>query len=61
MLVYVTDLDAYRGAQKRLGQIWRERFGRHYPAMALVGVTGLVEAKAKVEIEAVAALPEVDG
>ena len=61
MLVYVTDLDAYRGAQKRLGQIWRERFGRHYPAMALVGVTGLVEAKAKVEIEAIAALPEVDG
>jgi enamine deaminase RidA (YjgF/YER057c/UK114 family) len=58
MLIYVTDLDAYRAAQKRLGQIWRERFGRHYPAMALVGVTGLVEAKAKIEIEAVAVLPE---
>lgn len=61
MLVYVTDLEAYRASQKRLGPIWRERFGRHYPAMALVGVSGLVEVKAKVEIEAVAVLPEEGG
>jgi enamine deaminase RidA (YjgF/YER057c/UK114 family) len=61
MMIYVTDLDAYRAAQKRLGQIWRERFGRHYPAMALVGVTGLVEVKAKVEIEAIAVLSEEAG
>lgn len=61
MLIYVTDLDAYRASQKRLGPIWRERFGRHYPAMALVGVTGLVEVKAKVEIEAIAVLPEERG
>jgi enamine deaminase RidA (YjgF/YER057c/UK114 family) len=56
MTVYVTDLDAYRTARKRLGPIWRARFGGHYPAMALVGVTGLVEPRAKVEIEAEAAL-----
>ena len=57
MTVYATDLDAYRGGAKRLGAVWRERFGKHYPAMALVGVVGLVHPQAKVEIEAVAVLP----
>lgn len=57
MTVYVTDLDAYRGSLREIGRVWRERFGKHFPAMALVGVTGLVEARAKVEIEAVASLP----
>jgi enamine deaminase RidA (YjgF/YER057c/UK114 family) len=56
MTVYVTDLGAYRAAQAALGPIWRERFGRHFPAMALVGVAGLVEEGALVEIEATAAL-----
>lgn len=57
MTVYVTDVPAYRASVKQLGAIWRERFGRHYPAMALVGVTELVHPQAKVEIEAVASLP----
>lgn len=56
MTVYVTDLEAYRNALKKLGPIWRERFGRHYPAMALVGVAGLVEIGALCEIEATAVL-----
>jgi enamine deaminase RidA (YjgF/YER057c/UK114 family) len=56
MTVYVTDLDAYRRSLKAIGQAWRARLGRHFPAMALVGVAGLVEPKALVEIEAVAAL-----
>lgn len=56
MTVYVTDLDAYRGSLKRLGGLWREKMGRHYPAMALLGVAGLVEPRAKVEIEATAVL-----
>jgi enamine deaminase RidA (YjgF/YER057c/UK114 family) len=51
MTIYVTDLPAYRAAQRALGPVWRERFGRHFPAMALVGVTGLVEERALVEIE----------
>lgn len=58
MTVYVTSLDEYRRAGKRLGQMWRERFGRHYPAMALVGVAGLVEPLAKVEVEATASLTD---
>ena len=59
MRVYVTDLAAYRASLREIGAAWRERFGRHFPAMALVGVAGLVEPRAKVEIEAVAALPEI--
>jgi len=56
MTVYVTDLDAYRGSLKAIGQAWRARLGKHFPAMALLGVAGLVEPRAKVEIEAVAVL-----
>lgn len=60
MTVFVTDLDAYRSAARELGQVWRDRFGKHFPAMALVGVAGLVDPRAKVEIEAIAVLPEAD-
>ena len=58
MTVYVTDLPAYRAGAKALGAIWKERMGKHYPAMALVGVAGLVEPRAKVEIQAVAYLED---
>lgn len=54
MTVYVTDIDAYRSAGAALGPLWRERMGRHYPAMALVAVSALVEREAVVEIQAVA-------
>jgi enamine deaminase RidA (YjgF/YER057c/UK114 family) len=56
MTVFVTDIPAYRNATRELGAVWRERFGKHYPAMALVGVTELVMPGAMVEIEAVAYL-----
>jgi enamine deaminase RidA (YjgF/YER057c/UK114 family) len=58
MTVYVTDLDAYRANLRPIGAAWRERVGRHYPAMALVGVAGLVEPNALVEIQAVAVLAD---
>ena len=54
MTVYVIDIVEYRNARKLLGPVWRERMGQHYPAMALVGVTALVESEAVIEIEAVA-------
>ncbi|MCU0656871.1 MAG: RidA family protein [Polyangiaceae bacterium] len=57
MTVYVTDLDAYRTGLRRLGELWKQKLGRHYPAMALLGVAGLVEPQARVEIEATAVLP----
>ena len=61
MTVYVTSIEDYRAAQRALGPVWRERMGRHYPAMALVGVTALVEPEAVVEIQAVAHLGDAPG
>jgi enamine deaminase RidA (YjgF/YER057c/UK114 family) len=58
MTIYVTDLPAYRASLRAIGAAWRERFGRHFPVMALVGVAGLVEPRALVEIETTCALPE---
>ncbi len=55
---YVTDRDAYLSAGRALGEVYRAIFGRHYPAMAVVIVAGLIEARAKVEIEATAVVPE---
>ena len=54
MTVYVTDLAEYRASLAALGDAWRQRFGKHYPAMALLEVSGLVDKGAKVEIEATA-------
>lgn len=58
MTIYVTDLAAYRAAGKELGRVWRERLGKHYPAMALLGIAGLVEEKALLEIQALAVLAD---
>lgn len=56
MTVYVTDLAAYRASRPALGEIHRKHMGRHYPAMALVEVRGLVDPGASVEIEATAVI-----
>ena len=56
MTVYVTDKADYVRKRKPIGEAWRKRMGRHYPAMALVEVKSLVEDDAKVEIEATALL-----
>jgi enamine deaminase RidA (YjgF/YER057c/UK114 family) len=55
---YVTDLDEYRTSLRDLGRAYRETSGTYYPAMAVVQVAGLVEKKAKIEIEATAVVPE---
>jgi len=54
MTWYVTDIPAYRACAPALGPVWRALLGKHFPAMAVVGVTELVEARALVEIEATA-------
>ncbi len=56
MTVYVTDKADYVRKRKAIGEAWRKRMGKHYPAMALVEVVALVEDDAKVEIEATALL-----
>ena len=54
---YVVDIEEYLAHLKTLGRIYREAFGPHYPAMALVQVVRLVEKAARVEIEATAVVP----
>jgi enamine deaminase RidA (YjgF/YER057c/UK114 family) len=55
---YVRDMDEYLADPQGLGAAYREVMGRHFPAMAVVEVTRLVERDARVEIEATAVLPE---
>ena len=58
MTCYVTDIHAYRSSLKEIGEAWMATLGRHYPAMALVAVSSLVEPEALVEIEATAVVPK---
>ncbi|HEY7752254.1 MAG TPA: RidA family protein [Steroidobacteraceae bacterium] len=53
---YVTSRDEYNAALAGIGAAYRELIGRHYPAMSLVVVAGLLEPRAKVEIEATAVI-----
>ena len=57
LTIYVTDKQLYLSSLGPVGEAYRELMGRHYPAMSLVQVAGLVENGALVEIEATAALP----
>jgi enamine deaminase RidA (YjgF/YER057c/UK114 family) len=56
LVIYVIDKNDYRAHLKQIGERYRGRMGKHFPAMALVEVTGLLEDRAKIEIEAVAVL-----
>jgi enamine deaminase RidA (YjgF/YER057c/UK114 family) len=58
LVVYTTAIDEYRASTSELGESWRRHFGRRYPAMALIGVSALMEPDAKVELMGVAALPD---
>jgi enamine deaminase RidA (YjgF/YER057c/UK114 family) len=57
MLIFVTDLKLYRLELKLIGTAYRERFGNHYPAMALVEVKGLWDPNAMIELQAIAVIP----
>ena len=54
---YVLDKGEYLNALKAVGQAYRELMGKHYPTMAVVQVSGLVEDEARLEIEATAVVP----
>lgn len=56
LVIYVTDKGEYRVHMKEIGERYRARMGKHFPAMVLVEVGGLLEDRAKVEIEGVAVL-----
>ncbi len=57
MTWYVVDREEYIASLKALGGAYREVMGKHFPAMTCVQVAGLVEARARVEIEVTAVLP----
>jgi enamine deaminase RidA (YjgF/YER057c/UK114 family) len=54
---FITDKAAYVARQKEIGEAYRRVIGRHFPAMTLIVVAGLLEQGAKVEIEGTAVIP----
>lgn len=58
LVVYATDLDEYRTAMVELGEVWRRHFGLRYPAMALIGVSGLANPDSRIELMGVAVVAD---
>ena len=56
LIIYVADKNEYRDRMKDLGERYRARMGKHFPAMVLVEVKALLEDRAQIEIEATAVL-----
>jgi enamine deaminase RidA (YjgF/YER057c/UK114 family) len=57
LVIYTTAVAEYRQSMRELGPLWRKHFGRHYPAVALLGVTTLFDDEAKVELIGTAVIP----
>ncbi|MGO1886631.1 MAG: RidA family protein [Halomonas sp.] len=56
---YVTDKREYLARLREVGGAYREVLGKHFPAMTMIQVAGLVEDQAKVEIEVTAVIPAI--
>jgi enamine deaminase RidA (YjgF/YER057c/UK114 family) len=54
---FCTDRPAYVAARPALGEVWRRRMGRHFPAMSLIFVADLLDRPAVIELEATAVIP----
>jgi enamine deaminase RidA (YjgF/YER057c/UK114 family) len=61
MLLFTTTMEEYRSSRSELGPVYRRHFGRHFPAMALLGVTELVVPGAKIEVVTTAVIPDPAG
>jgi enamine deaminase RidA (YjgF/YER057c/UK114 family) len=61
MQIFVVDPADYKERLPALGRVWREHFGRRYPATGLFGVTRLFDAEALIELMAVAVIPQDRG
>jgi enamine deaminase RidA (YjgF/YER057c/UK114 family) len=57
LVIYVTNKIEYRERTKEVGDRYRTHMGKHFPAMVLVQVAGLLDDRAKVEIESMAVIP----
>ena len=60
MTVYVLDMEQYRECRRELAGVWKELMGKHYPAMALVEVSALLDEHALVEMETTAVVHHQD-
>lgn len=60
MTIYTSAMEDYRGNLRSIGAAYREVFGKHYPPMALLGVSELFDPRALVELVCVAVVPESD-
>ena len=58
MTWYLTDKREYLSRAKEFGAVYRELMGKHYPAMAMVQVSALMEDRAKIEVETTAVIPD---
>jgi enamine deaminase RidA (YjgF/YER057c/UK114 family) len=58
LTIYATDVASYRDNLPEVGKAYRAVFGRHFPAMALIGVSELVDPAAVVEITGVAVIED---
>jgi enamine deaminase RidA (YjgF/YER057c/UK114 family) len=56
--IYTKDANEYRARLEDLGAVWRRHFGTHYPAVSLFGVSGFFDPNARVEVTAVAVVPD---
>jgi enamine deaminase RidA (YjgF/YER057c/UK114 family) len=56
-VIYVTNKGEYLASVREVGERYRKHLGKHFPAMALVEVSGLLDDEAKVEIEGIALIP----
>ena len=56
LVIYVTNKVEYRERTKEVGERYRKHLGKHFPAMVLVQVAGLLDDRAKVEIEGMAVI-----
>jgi enamine deaminase RidA (YjgF/YER057c/UK114 family) len=57
LIIYTTDALEYRESLEQLGPLWRKHFGRHYPAVALIGVAELFDEEAVIELVGTAVIP----
>jgi enamine deaminase RidA (YjgF/YER057c/UK114 family) len=59
LLIFVTEVAEYREHREEIGEAYRRHLGKHFPAMALIGVSELVDPRARVEVVGLAVVPAV--
>ena len=57
MTAYCIDKPGYLAGRRELGRIWKSLIGSHFPAMSMIFVADLLDAPAKIELEATAVIP----